>query len=38
MAKIKLILEKLCLQKNKLKRGMKSRHLMMISIGGTIGI
>ena len=37
MSKIKVILEKLCPQKNKLKRGMKSRHLMMISIGGTIG-
>jgi amino acid permease len=30
-------LEKLCPQKEGLKRDMKSRHLMMISIGGTIG-
>jgi arginine/ornithine permease len=37
MAKFTLNLKKLCPQKAELKRGMKSRHLMMISIGGTIG-
>ena len=30
-------LEQLCPEKSGLKRDMKSRHLMMISIGGTIG-
>ena len=29
--------EQLCPEKKGLKRDMKSRHLMMISIGGTIG-
>jgi len=37
MSKSTLNLEELCPQKNGLKRDMKSRHLMMISIGGTIG-
>ncbi len=33
----KVNLEQLCPEKKGLKRDMKSRHLMMISIGGTIG-
>ncbi len=37
MSKPSVNLEELCPQKEGLKRDMKSRHLMMISIGGTIG-
>ncbi|WP_378953478.1 amino acid permease [Pelosinus sp. sgz500959] len=37
MSKSTLNLDELCPQKEGLKRDMKSRHLMMISIGGTIG-
>lgn len=37
MSKSTVNLEELCPQKSGLKRDMKSRHLMMISIGGTIG-
>lgn len=37
MSNSTLNLEELCPQKAGLKRDMKSRHLMMISIGGTIG-